>query len=79
MIISDNGLFLDAQLMDVVIENGPDVMDIPMDIKRDILLNLHDSSSTIELGEDWEGASPDQLLMQLASAWEIDVQHLGKQ
>lgn len=59
-------------------ENGPDVLGIPMEVKREILLNLHEASSSVDLPEDWEGSAPDQLLLQLASAWEIDLQHFGK-
>ncbi|CAI9773444.1 unnamed protein product [Fraxinus pennsylvanica] len=66
------------QLVDIVMENGPDVLGIPMEVKREILLNLHEASSSVELPEDWEGETPDQLLLQLASAWEIDLQHLDK-
>ncbi|KAL2496290.1 Microtubule-associated protein TORTIFOLIA1 [Forsythia ovata] len=68
------------QLVDIVMENGPDVPRIPMEVKREILLNLHESSSSssLDLPEDWEGAAPDQLLLQLASAWNIDLQHLVK-
>lgn len=66
------------QLVDFVGESGPDVLGTPMEVKREILLNLNEASSTIDPPEDWEGASPDQLLLQLASAWEIDLQQLEK-
>ncbi|CAI9088448.1 OLC1v1022776C1 [Oldenlandia corymbosa var. corymbosa] len=66
------------QLVEIIVENGPDVFGIPMDVKREILLNLHEASSVIELPEDWEGATPDQLMFQLASAWEIDLKQLEK-
>ncbi|XP_057951013.1 microtubule-associated protein TORTIFOLIA1 [Malania oleifera] len=66
------------QLVDIIMENGPNVLGIPAEIKREIMLNLHEASSTMDLPEDWEGASPDQLLLQLASAWGIDLQHLEK-
>lgn len=59
-------------------ENGPNVLGIPMEVKREILLNLNEASSSAELPGDWEGETPDQLLLQLASAWEIDLQHLDK-
>ncbi|GFP98122.1 microtubule-associated protein tortifolia1 [Phtheirospermum japonicum] len=74
----DMCLYWVQQLTDIVMENGPDVLGIPMEVKREILLNLHDASSSIELPEDWEGSPPDQLLIHLASAWEIDLEHLGK-
>ncbi|KAL2476266.1 Ypt/Rab-GAP domain of gyp1p superfamily protein [Abeliophyllum distichum] len=67
-----------TQLVDIVMENGPDVPRIPKEVKREILLNLHESSSSLDLPEDWEGAAPDQLLLQLASAWNVDLQHLVK-
>ncbi|KAJ8763682.1 hypothetical protein K2173_003154 [Erythroxylum novogranatense] len=66
------------QLVEIVMENGPDVMGITMDLKRDILLNLHETSTSMDLPEDWEGAAPDQLLLQLASAWGIELQHFEK-
>lgn len=59
-------------------ENGPDVLGIPVEVKREILLNLHEASSSFELPEDWEGDTPGQLLLQLTSTWEIDLQHLDK-
>ncbi|KAL6544452.1 hypothetical protein OROMI_023314 [Orobanche minor] len=71
-------LYWVQQFTDIVVENGPDVFGIPMEVKRDLLLNLHDASSSIELPDDWEGSPPDQLLIQLASAWEIDLECLGK-
>lgn len=59
-------------------ENGPDTFGIPMELKKEVLLNLHEASSSIDLAEDWEGVPPDQLLFQLASAWEIDLQQNDK-
>ncbi|XP_042060713.1 microtubule-associated protein TORTIFOLIA1-like [Salvia splendens] len=71
-------LYWVQQLADIVMENGPDVLGTPMEVKREILLNLHEASSTIELPDDWERSAPDQLLLQLATAWDIDLQHFGK-
>ncbi|KAL0306389.1 UNVERIFIED_CONTAM: TORTIFOLIA1-like protein 1 [Sesamum radiatum] len=71
-------LYWVQQLADIVMENGPDVLGIPMEVKMEILENLHEASSSLELAEEWDGSPPDQLLLQLASAWEIDPQHLGK-
>ncbi|KAF5728389.1 hypothetical protein HS088_TW21G00536 [Tripterygium wilfordii] len=66
------------QLVEVVMENGPDVLDIPMELKKEILVNLHEAYSEMEPPEDWEGATPDQLLLQLATAWEIELQRFEK-
>lgn len=67
------------QLLNGIVENGTDVLGIPMEVKREILVNLDEASSTIDLPEDWEGLMPDQLLLQLASVWNIvDLQHLHK-
>ncbi|GMY31367.1 microtubule-associated protein TORTIFOLIA1-like [Fagus crenata] len=66
------------QLVEVLLENGPDVLSIPMEVKRELLLNLHEASSTMDPPEDWEGVMPDQLLLQLASAWRIDLQQHEK-
>ncbi|KAL9160081.1 hypothetical protein ABFS82_08G176700 [Erythranthe guttata] len=70
-------LYWVQQLADIVMENGADVLGIPMEVKKEILLNLNEASSLIELPDDWEGSSPDQMLIQLASAWEIDLQNFG--
>ncbi|CAI0379989.1 unnamed protein product [Linum tenue] len=66
------------QLVDIVMENGADVLGIPMELKRELLLNLHEASTGIDLPEDWEGVGPDQLLLQLASAWGIELQQFDK-
>eukprot|EP00257_Ricinus_communis_P026398 XP_025013812.1 microtubule-associated protein TORTIFOLIA1 isoform X2 [Ricinus communis] len=66
------------QLVEIVLENGPDVLGIPMELKKELLLNLHEASTAIDPPEDWEGAAPDQLLMQLASAWRIELQQFDK-
>ncbi|KAH0719708.1 hypothetical protein KY290_004623 [Solanum tuberosum] len=66
------------QLLEIVIENGPEVVDLPMEVKKELLLNLNEISSSVDLPEDWEGATPEQLLLQLASAWDIDLQELEK-
>ena len=60
-------------------EKGRDVLGIPVEVKREILVNLDEASSTIDLPEDWEGLMPDQLLLQLASVWDVaDLQQLHK-
>lgn len=62
------------QLVEIVLDLGPDSIPVPEEVKRDLLLNLNEVSSTVELPEDWEGAAPELLMEQLASAWEIDLQ-----
>ncbi|KAK9092093.1 hypothetical protein Syun_027004 [Stephania yunnanensis] len=75
----DIGLSWVQQLTDLVLENGPDVLGIPLEIRRELLSNLHEASSAvIDMPEEWEGATPDQLMMQLASAWGVDLQHFEK-
>ncbi|XP_030542922.1 microtubule-associated protein TORTIFOLIA1 [Rhodamnia argentea] len=66
------------QVLEMVLENGPNSVDIPMEVKKELLLNLHETSSTLDPSDEWEGATPEQLLLQLASAWEIDLQHHDK-
>ncbi|XP_073025993.1 microtubule-associated protein TORTIFOLIA1-like isoform X4 [Primulina eburnea] len=73
----DMCLYWIQQLADIVLENGQDVPGIPIEVKMEILQNLQDCSS-VDLPEDWEGSSTDQLLLQLASAWEIDLRNLSK-
>ncbi|KAK7387060.1 hypothetical protein VNO78_27549 [Psophocarpus tetragonolobus] len=64
------------QLLEIVLENGPDTFGILMEVKKELLLNLHEAST--DPAEAWEGVQPDQLLLQLASAWEIDLQRHDK-
>ncbi|KAG7594787.1 Armadillo-type fold [Arabidopsis thaliana x Arabidopsis arenosa] len=63
------------QLLEVTVENGADFMGIPLELKKELLLNLHEASSTTDPPEDWEGLAPDHLLVQLASNWTIELQH----
>ncbi|KXG36351.1 TORTIFOLIA1-like protein 1 isoform X2 [Sorghum bicolor] len=63
------------QLTDLVMENGSDYLGIPLDAKQDLLLGLHEATA-IELPDDWEGATPMQIMKQLASSWRIDLQQL---
>lgn len=49
-----------------------------MEVKKELLFNLNEISSSVDMPEDWEGATPEQLLLQLASAWDIDLQELEK-
>ncbi|MED6184113.1 hypothetical protein PIB30_044305 [Stylosanthes scabra] len=65
------------QLVEIVLDNGPDTFGIPMEVKKELLLNLHEASSA-DTADEWEGMPPDQLLLQLASAWEIDLQQHDK-
>lgn len=74
--VFDICLYWIQQLTDMVAENGPDVFGIPDEVKREVLVNLQDAASTFDPPEDWEGAAPDQLLVQLASAWGISKQQL---
>ncbi|WJX37786.1 hypothetical protein P8452_25515 [Trifolium repens] len=64
------------QLVEVLFENGPDTFGVPMEVKEELLRNLHDAST--DTVEGWEGVPPDQLLLQLASGWEIDLQQHDK-
>lgn len=63
------------QLTDLVMENGSDYLGIPRDAKTDLLFGLHEATA-IELPDDWEGATPIQIMKQLASSWRIDLQQL---
>lgn len=60
-----------------MMENGPDFMGMPIEVKRDLILCLHEASG-IELPEEWEGASADQMMLQLASMWGINLQQFEK-
>ncbi|KAI6687468.1 hypothetical protein NL676_024296 [Syzygium grande] len=74
----DNCLLWIQQVLEMVLDNGPNSVDIPMEVKKELLLNLHETSSTLDPSDEWEGATPEQLLLQLASAWEIDLQRHDK-
>jgi hypothetical protein len=63
------------QLTDLVMENGSDYLGIPLEAKQDLLLGLHEATA-IELPDDWEGATPVQIMKQLASSWRINMQQL---
>ncbi|XP_068653049.1 TORTIFOLIA1-like protein 1 [Aristolochia californica] len=65
------------QLSELVMENGADFLGIPLELKRELLMSLHEAS-TLEPPEDWEGVSAEQLMLHLASAWRIDLQQFGK-
>ncbi|XP_040988415.1 microtubule-associated protein TORTIFOLIA1-like isoform X1 [Juglans microcarpa x Juglans regia] len=66
------------QLVEMVLENGSHVLSIPMEVKKELVMNLNEASSTMDPPEDWEGATPDQLLLQLASAWGVNLQQHEK-
>ncbi|OVA11501.1 hypothetical protein BVC80_9009g33 [Macleaya cordata] len=74
----DIGFSWIQQLLDLVTENGSDIFSIPKESKRQLLSNLREASATIDPPGDWEGAIPDQLMLQLASAWGIDLQQFHK-
>ncbi|KAH0468938.1 hypothetical protein IEQ34_002170 [Dendrobium chrysotoxum] len=65
------------QLLDLIVENGEDFLGIPVEVKREMLFNLYEASA-MELPEDWEGASAEQIMVQLATAWGINIQQLMK-
>ncbi|KAI4388351.1 hypothetical protein MLD38_000685 [Melastoma candidum] len=62
------------QLLELELDAGANAVDLPLEIKKEVLLSLHELSSAADPSEDWEGgATPDQLLLQLASSWGIDL------
>ncbi|KAL5972705.1 hypothetical protein ACLOJK_039510 [Asimina triloba] len=73
----DVGLSWIQQLADLIMENGSDFLAVPAEVKREILLSLHEATA-LDLPEDWDGATADQLMLQLASAWGINLQQLEK-
>ncbi|XP_042441960.1 TORTIFOLIA1-like protein 1 isoform X2 [Zingiber officinale] len=64
------------QLSDLV-ENDVNFLKVPLELKREILLNLHEACR-LKLPDNWEGALPDQLMMQLGSAWGLSLQQFVK-
>ncbi|KAJ6797490.1 microtubule-associated protein TORTIFOLIA1-like [Iris pallida] len=74
--LSDIALAWIQQFAEMIVENGGDI-GIPLEVKREVLLSLHEASA-MDPPEDWEGAPPDQMMIQLASAWGINIQQLIK-
>ncbi|GLJ31123.1 hypothetical protein SUGI_0623200 [Cryptomeria japonica] len=72
----DFGIQWIQQLADMVVESDPDCLGLPLDVKKELLLGLQESSG-MELPEDWEGNTVDEILLQLASAWSIDLPQNG--
>lgn len=70
--------FCHLQLLELVLQDGADTFGVPMELKTEILYNLQDACSTMDPPEDWEGPVPEQLVVQLASVWEIDLQQFDK-
>ncbi|CAH8275209.1 unnamed protein product [Arabidopsis lyrata] len=66
------------QLLELVLQDGADTFGVPVELKTEILYNLQDACSTMDPPEDWEGPAPEQLVVQLASVWEIDLQQFDK-
>ncbi|KAG4139923.1 hypothetical protein ERO13_D07G224950v2 [Gossypium hirsutum] len=55
------------QLVKVVIENGHDALGITMELKKELLLNLHEAASTMDPPENWEG----QYLINFYYNWHL--------
>lgn len=72
----DFGIHWIQQVVDMVVESGPDCLGISLEVKKELLLSLQESS-VMELPEDWEGNTVDELLIQLASAWSIELPQSG--
>lgn len=61
------------QMMELVVENGAECLDgIHIDNKREILISL----LTVELSEGWNGVTAEQMMVQLATSWRINIQQL---
>ncbi|KAJ4827345.1 hypothetical protein Tsubulata_003301 [Turnera subulata] len=66
------------QLAQMLMENESDVFGIPIELKKELLASLYEASNAVEPPEEWDGVAPDQLLLQLASTWEIEIPHFEK-
>ncbi|KAG6532380.1 hypothetical protein ZIOFF_006220 [Zingiber officinale] len=69
--------FLESIQLSDLVENDVNFLKVPLELKREILLNLHEACR-LKLPDNWEGALPDQLMMQLGSAWGLSLQQLVK-
>lgn len=63
----------------MITENGKDFLGIPVGLRMEILGNLSEASSSFDPPKNWKGLMPDQVLLQLALAWDINLQQLQKQ
>ncbi|KAH9322396.1 hypothetical protein KI387_017035, partial [Taxus chinensis] len=61
----DIGIQWIQQVADMVVESDPDCLGLPLDVKKALLMSLQESLG-MELPEDWEGNTVDELLLQLA-------------
>ncbi|KAF3795356.1 Microtubule-associated protein [Nymphaea thermarum] len=73
----DMGLSWTQQLVDLVMENGAEFLSISFESKKALLFSLHEASR-MEPPDDWEGVPADELMMQLATIWEIELQQFKK-
>uniref|UniRef100_A0A5K0Y3I6 TORTIFOLIA1/TORL1-2 C-terminal domain-containing protein n=1 Tax=Nymphaea colorata TaxID=210225 RepID=A0A5K0Y3I6_9MAGN len=64
-------------MVDLVMENGAEFLSISFENKKALLFSLHEASR-MELPDDWEGVPADELMMQLATIWEIELQQFKK-
>ena len=67
-----------TQLSEMVGEEGGNLPGLKGETKREILLGLHEASSSMEPPEEWDGPAPEQMLRRLASAWGISLQQILK-
>lgn len=57
-------------------ENGAECLDgIHIHNKREILMSLH----TVEPSERWKGVTAEEMMVQLATSWRINIQQLVNQ
>ncbi|XP_071702424.1 microtubule-associated protein TORTIFOLIA1-like [Rutidosis leptorrhynchoides] len=61
------------QLLDFMVENGTDSVKIPEEVRKAILVNLNEALTSNDPPENWEGLTPDNLFLQLASVWDNDM------
>ncbi|CAN6452244.1 unnamed protein product [Victoria cruziana] len=73
----DMGLSWTQQLVDLLVDNGAEFVSISLESKKALLVGLYEASR-MEPPDDWEGVPADELMMQLATIWEIELQQFRK-
>lgn len=69
---------MDFQLTELVVQNGAEYLDaIDIENKREILFSLYDACR-VGPSEDWDEAIAEQMMVQLATSWRINIHELMK-
>lgn len=59
-------------MSDLTRSNGADCLGLSAEVKKDLVSGLQDAS-TMKFSESWMASTAEQLALQLANAWSIDI------